>query len=84
LYVSDKLEWWVNEISDYYWQKNPMGEQLDKPTDKDDHAMDTTKYMLSHRPNISKLMVAHNPKKVGWYQWGERDRQEDRKNIRHG
>jgi phage terminase large subunit len=83
LYVSDKLEWWINEISDYYWMKNPMGEQLDKPVDKDDHAMDTTKYMLSDRPNISKLMIAKNPKKVGWYQWGERDVNEERRSIRH-
>jgi phage terminase large subunit len=84
LYISDKLEFWINEVSDYYWQKNPMGEQLDKPNDKNDHAMDTTKYMLSNRPNISKLMVEHNPKKVGWYSWGERDVQEARRNIRHG
>ena len=84
LYVSDELEWWINEISDYYWQKNPMGEQLDKPVDKDDHAMDTTKYMLSHRPNISKLMVKQDPKKVGWYKWGERDVNEERRSVRHG
>tara|TARA_R110002124_G_scaffold278178_3_gene450004 strand:- start:243 stop:731 length:489 start_codon:yes stop_codon:yes gene_type:complete len=84
MYVSDKLEWWISEISDYYWMKNPMGEQLDKPVDKDDHAMDTTKYMLSHRPNISKLMVNREAKKVGWYQWGERDVNEERRNVRHG
>ena len=84
LYVSDKLEWWINEISDYYWQKNPTGEQMDKPMDKNDHAMDTTKYMLSHRPSISKLSVAHNPKKAGWYEWGERDVNEERRNTRHG
>jgi phage terminase large subunit len=84
LYVSDKLDWWINEISDYYWQKNPTGEQIDKPIDKDDHAMDTTKYILSDRPNVSKLMVSMNPKKVGWYQWGERDVQEERRNVRHG
>ena len=84
LYVSDKLDWWITEINDYYWQKNPTGEQIDKPIDKDDHAMDTTKYMLSNQPNISKLMVAHNPKKVGWRQWGERDVEETRRDIRHG
>ena len=52
--------------------------------DKNDHAMDTTKYMLSHRPNISKLMVNREAKKVGWYQWGERDVNEERRNVRHG
>ena len=84
LYVSDKLDWWITEIGDYYWMKNPMGEQLDKPVDKDDHAMDTTKYMLSNRPNISKLMVDTSPKQVGWFKWGERDLQEERKDFRHG
>lgn len=84
LYVSDKLEWWINEISDYYWQKNTTGEQVDKPVDKDDHAMDTTKYMLSNRPNISKLVIKADPKTVGWRQWGERDIQEVRRDIRHG
>ncbi|KKM82513.1 hypothetical protein LCGC14_1318860, partial [marine sediment metagenome] len=84
LFVSDKLDWRVNEINDYYWKKNPMGEQMDKPMDKDDHAMDTSKYMLTNRPNISKLTVRHNPKEVGWRQWGERDLQEHRKSIRYG
>ena len=84
LYVSDKLEFWINEISDYYWQKNTFGEQLDKPMDKNDHAMDTTKYMLSHRPNISKLMIEHTPKTVGWMQWGSRDIPEHQRNYRHG
>jgi phage terminase large subunit len=46
LYVSDKLEWWITEISDYYWKKSPAGDQIDKPVDKDDHAMDTTKYLI--------------------------------------
>ena len=84
LYVSDKLQWWIDEITDYYWQKDPMGDQQDKPVDKNDHAMDTTKYMLSHRPNVSKLLVAKAPKEVGWMQWGERDTQEDRMMAHHG
>ena len=84
LYVSDELEFFMNEISDYYWQKSPTGEQIDKPMDKNDHAMDTAKYMFSNRPNISKLIVARNPKKVGWLRWGERDIQETRKSVRHG
>jgi len=84
LYVSDKLEWWINEISDYYWQKSPSGEQIDKPVDKDDHAMDTTKYMLSHRPNISTLIKPTRPEVVGWRQWGEKDIEERERNSRYG
>jgi hypothetical protein len=84
LYISDRLDWWMNECADYYWQKSPTGEQMDKPIDRNDHAMDTTKYMLSNRPNISRLIVKRDPKTVGWTQWGERDIQEKRRNIRHG
>jgi hypothetical protein len=84
LYISDKLEWWINEITDYYWQKNTTGELVDKPMDKDDHAMDTTKYLLSNRPSISKMIIARNPKTVGWQKWGERDIQERTRNTRHG
>jgi len=84
IYISDKLEFFINEISDYYWMKNPFGEQMDKPVDKDDHAMDTLKYMLSNRPNIAKLIVKREPKDVGWRQWGERDIEEQRMDARHG
>jgi len=84
LYISDKLDWWINEITDYYWRKSPTGDQIDAPVDKDDHAMDTTKYLLSNRPNVSKMIVARNPKTVGWRQWGERDIQDTQRNIRHG
>mgnify|MGYP003627814411 FL=1 len=84
IYISDELEFFINEMSDYYWQKSPTGEQVDKPIDKDDHAMDTLKYMLSNQPNVSKLAKAVIRKDVGWRQWGERDIQEDRKSLRHG
>lgn len=83
LYVSDKLEWWMDEISDYYWKRTPAGDVVDIPVDRDDHAMDTTKYMLSHRPQISTLLVQHSPKEVGWRQWGERDIQNETRSVRH-
>lgn len=84
LYVSDKLEFWMNEISDYYWQKSPTGEVVEKPIDRNDHAMDTTKYMLSDRPSISKMLIKREPHEIGWRSWGERDLQTERRNIRHG
>jgi hypothetical protein len=84
IYISDKLEFWMNEISDFYWKKSPTGEQLDMPIDRNDHAMDTTRYMLSNRPNVAKLLVAKNPKEVGFRTWGERDLQDERRSHRHG
>jgi len=29
-------------------------------------------------------MVKQDPKKVGWYQWGERDVNEERRSVRYG
>ena len=84
MFISDELEFFINEINDYYWMKNPTGEQMDKPVDKNDHAMDTIKYMLSNRPNISKLFIQPKVKEVEWRQWGERDLQDTRRNVRHG
>lgn len=52
LFVSDKCEWWHNEISDYYWNKNIAGENVDKPRGVNDHAMDMTKYLLTKRSRV--------------------------------
>ena len=57
LYFSAKLEWLVNEIGDYYWNKNIAGDNVDKPRDTNDHAMDTLKYMYSGRPRIGRAHV---------------------------
>lgn len=84
IYVSEHLEWLINEFTAYYWRKTPTGDVMDKPMDRDDHAMDTIKYMLSHRPNVSKLIQAAHRPDVGWRKWGERDMPEMTRNVRHG
>lgn len=57
LHFSGKLEWLINEIGDYYWNKNIAGDNVDKPRDTNDHAMDTLKYMFSGRPRIGKAII---------------------------
>jgi len=84
LYVSDKLEFFIDEINDYYWRKDTTGDVIDKPKDKNDHAMDTIKYMLSHRPEVAVLVKKLAPKDLGWRKWGERDIQDIRKKVRYG
>tara|TARA_Y100000310_G_scaffold263231_1_gene273298 strand:- start:6570 stop:8117 length:1548 start_codon:yes stop_codon:yes gene_type:complete len=84
LYVSDKLEWWVNEISDYYWRKSPTGEIMDEPIDRNDHAMDTSKYILSHRPSVATLLPKIVNPDIGWRRWGEMDIPEMKRNVRYG
>jgi len=52
IFFSSALEWLHNEMVDYYWNKNTLGQNVDKPRDVNDHAMDALKYMLTHRPKV--------------------------------
>ncbi len=84
LYLSDKLDFVIEEINGYYWKRDSVGDVQQKPIDKNDHAMDVIKYILSKRPPISKLIKAARPKQVGWYGWGERDLPAEHRDVRHG
>lgn len=53
IYFSSKLDFIDREIVDYYWKKTPDGQYDDIPMDKNDHAMDTVKYLLTHRPRVA-------------------------------
>lgn len=84
MYVSDELEFVINEFGEYYWKRDSRGDVLDVPVDKNDHAMDTVKYMLTHRPNVAKLIKPQVATPIGLMKWGERDVQEEHRNYRHG
>jgi phage terminase large subunit len=84
LYHSDRLTWFEEEITAYYWQSNTSGERVDKPTDKNDHAMDTIKYLLSHAPEpatISTNTGIHIPSYMT--EWQEIERAVDNYAHRH-
>jgi phage terminase large subunit len=83
MYVSSNLEFVHNEFNDYYWKRDTTGDITDVPMDKNDHAMDTIKYILTDRPPISKLIVPLEDKPIGWRQWGERDLPEGLRSPRH-
>lgn len=58
LYVSDTLQFFINEISGYYWKKDSSGTAYeDMPTDKDDHAMDALKYMLTDEAEVATILT---------------------------
>lgn len=71
LYMVDDLEWLDDEISNYYWKKNPMGMQMDDPQDHNDHAMNALKYLLAFRPHPSKIIVPRTAMPPGWMMWQE-------------
>jgi hypothetical protein len=74
LYVTDDLPWFESEITNYYWKKNTFGEQIDEPQDRNDHAMNTLKYMLSYLPEPSQIIVPADQLPPDWMYWQEMDR----------
>ncbi len=83
IFFSDTLSFIASEFSDYYWKKDAQGELTDRPTDKNDHAMDTLKYLLSHFPDpatVRTRIVAAAP----WTTWHEYDAIEKRNKHRYG
>lgn len=84
LFVSDRLAFVIDEISDYYWKRSPTGEYEDEPVDRNDHAMDTIKYMMSRQPNIVGMKHLNSPKTPKYLMgWAEIDTSQDKPNIRH-
>lgn len=83
LFVSDDLQWWHDEISGYMWKKRTDGSETDTPVDKNDHAMDATKYMFSELP--SPLTLKEQTQQVpAWMQWQEREVSENSLGHRYG
>ena len=74
LLVNAKLDWWTDEIAGYFWQQSTSGERIDKPTDRNDHAMDMTKYLLSEMPDIGKYVTPVDQRIPSWMLWQEKDR----------
>lgn len=73
LYVVDDLTWFQDEIGSYYWKKNPQGVNIDEPIDNNDHAMNTTKYLLSRLPEPSKIKLPSEKLPPKWAFWHEMD-----------
>lgn len=75
LYVSDQCDWWDSEITDYFWKKDTSGENDDEPQDKNDHAMDMTKYALSDEPDVA-VHVFKSKEPPSYLSWQEYQEQE--------
>ena len=71
LYINSELEWFMDEISSYYWKRNPLGKCIDEPVDDNDHAMNTLKYLLAFLPEASKIVVPQSALPPKWKYWQE-------------
>lgn len=84
LYVSDKLQFFIDEINEYYWRKNQHGEYIDEPTDRNDHAMNTMKYLLSPQPQIASLMAVPSNTQPSYMKWHEYEEAKNPRGHRYG
>lgn len=72
LFFNEKLTWIDLEFTNYMWATNAKGERLDTPRDKDDHAMDTLRYLFSWAPTPARVIEKRKPIPVQITQWQER------------
>jgi hypothetical protein len=74
-YVCDNCHWFVDEITEYYFQRDGSDETTDRPVDRNDHAMDMWKYAMSNRPKLAKF-VGLPDQPPAWMAWHEVERQQ--------
>lgn len=70
LYVATELVEVINEFTSYYWRVGTDGKRVDEPVDKNDHAMNTIKYMLSKEPDLA-LRIPKPPSTAHLHSWRE-------------
>lgn len=71
LMFSDNLPFIDDEFTAYFWTKNPLGDRIDEPVDRNDHAMDAIKYMLSRLPDPTELVFNQPMPTPEYLKWHE-------------
>ena len=81
IYFAKDLDFIADEFNDYFWQRNPQGEQVDKPMDRNDHVMDTVKYALAKKPVPADMVIEKEDVPPGWMFWHEVDEDGQSKRV---
>ena len=84
MFYSNHLEFVPNEMSSYTWKKNTSGETEDEPIDKNNHAIDANKYLLSKRPELGKIVIPFRKRNFGLSTWAESDYEDHSGKARYG
>lgn len=71
IFFAQELQWIADEFNSYYWKTDPSGKRVDEPVEKNDHAMNTIKYMLSKQPDLASR-IAKVKNRAYLTQWQER------------
>jgi hypothetical protein len=83
LYFVDDMDFITDEITNYYWDRTSSGEHIDRPLDRDDHAMDAIKYMLSHQPEPAEIVLPRSAVTPSYMFWQEMDDKKPERARRH-
>lgn len=87
IFFSKDLTFIDQEIVDYYWRKDTSGEYEDMPMDRNDHAMDALKYLLTNKPRVATIRPGSQPPSIPsqYRQWREApDQMQHMRSPRHG
>lgn len=73
LFVSDKLTWFRDEIISWRWRRAKDDTSLDEPIDRDNHAMDALKYMLTAEAAPARMVASRAKLPQAVNKWHETD-----------
>lgn len=73
IFFSDELDFLDREFTSYMWAQDSRGERDDKPMDRNDHAMDTLRYLLTKQPSPSRMIQKRVIAPPPYMSWHERD-----------
>ena len=76
-YVAESCNWFIDEINEYYFQRDGSDDTTDKPVDRNDHAMDMWKYAMSKRPKLAHY-TGKPDAPPAWLAWHEIEREQSR------
>lgn len=86
LFVNKELHWFITEITNYMWKQQGAG-FVDIPNDKNDHAMDSLKYLLSYQPDLAAKPATRKSllDEINSDRWGFiESKTKDTRSYRHG
>ncbi len=71
IYFAGDLTFIEDEMTSWFWKKNPQGKIEDTPMDGEDHALDCIKYGLSFRPTPAEIVIPSAKLPPKWMFWHE-------------
>ena len=71
VYFANDLTFIEDEMVAYFWKSDTNGDRTDQPRDKDDHAMDALKYLVSRLPEASSLNFRRPDTVPEYMKWQE-------------